>query len=80
MTTIFKNLCKELYLMINVPSVVIFFLGLGSKTFPCCFQIVVADGIPTLWHGSDIFSFHGVIISLLNDVIRAGTETSINNE
>lgn len=61
--------------MIRVPSVVTFFLSVDSKTTPFILQVVEGNGTPTLLHERDMFSFHGVTMLRLNDVILAGTET-----
>lgn len=61
--------------MISVPSLVTFFLSVDSKTTPFMLQVVDGVGTPTLLHDREMFSFHGVTMLRLNDVILAGTGT-----
>lgn len=63
------------YLMTRVPSLVTFFLKVDSSKAPFMLQVVEGMGTPTLLQARDIFSFHGVTMLRLNDVIRAGTKT-----
>lgn len=59
--------------MIREPSFVTFFLSVDSKVAPFMLHVVDGVGTPTLLHGNDMFSFHGVTMLRLKDVIRAGT-------
>lgn len=59
--------------MIRDPSLVTFFLSVDSNTAPFILHVVVGVGTPTLLHGREMFSFQGVTMLLLNDVILAGT-------
>lgn len=70
-----KSTQSELYLMIRVPSMVTFFLSVDSKTTPFMLQVVEGEGTPTLLQESEMFSFQGVTMLRLNDVILAGTGT-----
>lgn len=59
--------------MISVPSLVTFFLRVDSKVAPFILHIVEGVGTPTLLQDRDMFSFQGVTMLRLNDVILAGT-------
>lgn len=61
------------YLMMSDPSFVTFFLSVDSKMAPFMLQVVDGVGTPTLLQGNDMFSFQGVTMLRLKDVIRAGT-------
>lgn len=65
------------YLIIKVPSLVTFFRNVDSKETPFILHMVEGVGTPTLLQDSEIFSFHGVTMLRLNDVILAGTVEEI---
>lgn len=63
--------------MMSVPSFVTFFLRVDSKMAPFILHIVEGVGTPTLLHDKEMFSFHGVTMLRLNDVILAGTAITL---
>lgn len=63
--------------MMRVPSLDTFFLSVDSRVAPFMLQVVEGVGTPTLLQDSEMFSFHGVTMLRLNDVILAGTRWRI---
>lgn len=61
----------------SVPSLLTFFLSVDSKPTPFIVHVVAGAGTPTLLQDNEIFSFQGVTILRLNDVILAGTVKKI---
>lgn len=64
--------------MMSVPSIVTFFLKVDSMTTPFILHMVDGVGTPTLLQASEMFSFQGVTILRLKDVILAGTKKEKN--